>query len=182
MASDAAVIATLLAAPLDGVSPSVLLAVAGPDRAPAAQVSCPCCPPRTLAIVLIDMRDVTITLALLIMLCTALFLWTLQYLFNVPEGFARLVLEHRIRPGAGLRAAFATDVQPTSVVRVHSSRARFSCVPGHYHTQTDSQSGENRIRSQQCPTSRSTDGQACDTNHASWAFHCPCSSPAPPQY
>lgn len=33
-----------------------------------------------------------------------------QYLFNVPEGFSRLVLEHRVRPTAGLRAAFATDL------------------------------------------------------------------------
>ncbi|EFN56467.1 expressed protein [Chlorella variabilis] len=33
-----------------------------------------------------------------------------QYLFNVPEGFSRLVLEHRLRPGAGLRAAFASDM------------------------------------------------------------------------
>ena len=32
-----------------------------------------------------------------------------QYLFNVPEGFARLALEHRVRPGLGLRAAFAAD-------------------------------------------------------------------------
>ncbi|PRW45195.1 zinc phosphodiesterase ELAC 2-like isoform X2 [Chlorella sorokiniana] len=32
-----------------------------------------------------------------------------QYLFNVPEGFARLVLEHKLRPGAGLRAAFAPE-------------------------------------------------------------------------
>ncbi|GAB4817494.1 hypothetical protein N2152v2_004540 [Parachlorella kessleri] len=34
-----------------------------------------------------------------------------QYVFNVPEGFARLVLEHKVRPTANLRAAFATDLQ-----------------------------------------------------------------------
>ncbi|EFJ39947.1 hypothetical protein VOLCADRAFT_100305 [Volvox carteri f. nagariensis] len=35
-------------------------------------------------------------------------LW--QYLINAPEGFARLVLEHRCRPGPGLRALFLTDL------------------------------------------------------------------------
>ncbi|KXZ48095.1 hypothetical protein GPECTOR_30g190 [Gonium pectorale] len=33
-----------------------------------------------------------------------------QYLVNVPEGFSRLVLEHRCRPGPGLRAALLTDL------------------------------------------------------------------------
>jgi hypothetical protein len=33
-----------------------------------------------------------------------------QYLFNVPEGFSRFALEHRIRPGLGLRAAFLSDL------------------------------------------------------------------------
>jgi hypothetical protein len=42
-----------------------------------------------------------------------------QYLFNVPEGFARLVLEHRVRPGMGLRAILATSTQPSSVVSGH---------------------------------------------------------------
>ncbi|EFJ39949.1 hypothetical protein VOLCADRAFT_100314 [Volvox carteri f. nagariensis] len=37
--------------------------------------------------------------------------WRLdQYLINAPEGFARLVLEHRCRPGPGLRALFLTDL------------------------------------------------------------------------
>lgn len=40
-----------------------------------------------------------------------------QYLFGVPEGFARLVLEHRIRPTLNLRAAFATDA--AALVRWH---------------------------------------------------------------
>ncbi|GIL86072.1 hypothetical protein Vretifemale_14324, partial [Volvox reticuliferus] len=34
----------------------------------------------------------------------------LQYLLNAPEGFSRLVLEHRCRPGPGLRALFLTDL------------------------------------------------------------------------
>ncbi|GIL54053.1 hypothetical protein Vafri_9612 [Volvox africanus] len=34
----------------------------------------------------------------------------IQYLLNVPEGFSRLVLEHRCRPGPGLRALFLTDL------------------------------------------------------------------------
>ena len=33
-----------------------------------------------------------------------------QYLFNIPEGFSRFVLEHKIRPGLGLRAAFLSDL------------------------------------------------------------------------
>jgi len=40
-----------------------------------------------------------------------------QYLFNVPEGFARLVLEHRVRPGMGLRAVLATSTHVSAVVR-----------------------------------------------------------------
>lgn len=32
-----------------------------------------------------------------------------QYLFNVPEGFSRYVLEHKIRPNLGLRALFLHD-------------------------------------------------------------------------
>lgn len=39
-----------------------------------------------------------------------------QYLFNVPEGFARLVLEHRMRPGMGLRAVMTTGSHPGAVV------------------------------------------------------------------
>lgn len=34
-----------------------------------------------------------------------------QYLFNIPEGFARFALEHDVRPGRELRAAFLTDLQ-----------------------------------------------------------------------
>ncbi|GLI68412.1 hypothetical protein VaNZ11_012800, partial [Volvox africanus] len=34
----------------------------------------------------------------------------IQYLLNAPEGFSRLVLEHRCRPGPGLRALFLTDL------------------------------------------------------------------------
>lgn len=30
-----------------------------------------------------------------------------QYLFNVPEGFSRLVLEHRLRPGVAVSALWA---------------------------------------------------------------------------
>lgn len=33
-----------------------------------------------------------------------------QYLFNIPDGFSRFVLEHKIRPGLGLRAAFLSDL------------------------------------------------------------------------
>ena len=44
-----------------------------------------------------------------------------QYLFNVPEGFSRFVLEHKVRPTAGLRAAFVTDLQ--QLVRRAGGRA-----------------------------------------------------------
>ncbi|KAI8109722.1 hypothetical protein M9434_001001 [Picochlorum sp. BPE23] len=33
-----------------------------------------------------------------------------QYLFNVPEGFSRFVLEHKLRPGLGLRGVFLTGL------------------------------------------------------------------------
>ncbi|GLJ12775.1 hypothetical protein SUGI_0197490 [Cryptomeria japonica] len=35
-----------------------------------------------------------------------------QYLFNVPEGFSRLVLEHKIRPSARLASVFLTSLRP----------------------------------------------------------------------
>ncbi|KAL3150885.1 hypothetical protein ABBQ32_000635 [Trebouxia sp. C0010 RCD-2024] len=41
-----------------------------------------------------------------------------QYLFNVPEGFARLVLEHKVRPSQNLRAAFVTQLAPQTVVPI----------------------------------------------------------------
>ena len=36
-----------------------------------------------------------------------------QYLFNCPESYSRLSLEHRCRPSAALRACFATSVSPS---------------------------------------------------------------------
>ncbi|KAG7670989.1 hypothetical protein Ndes2526A_g01222 [Nannochloris sp. 'desiccata'] len=33
-----------------------------------------------------------------------------QYLFNVPEGFSRFALEHKLRPGLGLRSVFCPDL------------------------------------------------------------------------
>jgi len=38
-----------------------------------------------------------------------------QYLFHVPEGFARLALECKIRPTGKFRACFATDCTPSSL-------------------------------------------------------------------
>ncbi len=40
----------------------------------------------------------------------------MQYLFNAPEGFARVVLEHKVRPSQHLRAAFLTQLQPHAAV------------------------------------------------------------------
>lgn len=37
-----------------------------------------------------------------------------QYLFNVPEGFARFALEHKVRPGLALRAAFVSSIVPSA--------------------------------------------------------------------
>ncbi len=40
----------------------------------------------------------------------------MQYLFNAPEGFARLVLEHKVRPSQHIRAAFLSQLQPQAAV------------------------------------------------------------------
>ena len=52
----------------------------------------------------------------------------MQYLFNAPEGFARLVLEHKVRPSQLLRAAFLTQLQPHAAVRtlLHSMLTHFT--------------------------------------------------------
>ena len=39
----------------------------------------------------------------------------MQYLFNAPEGFARVALEHKLRPSK-LRAAFVTQLHQQSLV------------------------------------------------------------------
>ena len=49
-------------------------------------------------------------------LIALIFLHGLQYLFNAPEGFARLVLEHKVRPSQNLRAAFVTQLSPHTTV------------------------------------------------------------------
>lgn len=41
----------------------------------------------------------------------------MQYMFSIPEGFARLALEHGVRPGGGLVAAFASRIDSASLVR-----------------------------------------------------------------
>jgi len=41
-----------------------------------------------------------------------------QYLFGAPEGFSRLVLEHKIRPTAALNAIFS--LRPNSLVSATS--------------------------------------------------------------
>ena len=47
-----------------------------------------------------------------------------QYLFNVPPGFSRLVLEHQCRPGLGLRTAFLSGAHDTALV----CRQFFACI------------------------------------------------------
>lgn len=56
--------------------------------------------------------------------------YRLQYLFNAPEGFARLVLEHKLRPSQHLRAAFLTQLQPHAAVSFLTTLS-FIC---HYNT------------------------------------------------
>ena len=40
----------------------------------------------------------------------------LQYLLSVPEGYARLALEHKLRPGRNLKAAFVNQLDCNGVV------------------------------------------------------------------
>lgn len=39
-----------------------------------------------------------------------------QYLFNCPEGFARLAIEHKVRPSGQLAAVFLTSLLPQAAV------------------------------------------------------------------
>ena len=39
-----------------------------------------------------------------------------EYLVNVPDGFSRLVLEHKVRPSASLAAVFLTSLRPEATV------------------------------------------------------------------
>jgi hypothetical protein len=48
-----------------------------------------------------------------------------QYLVNVPEGFARLALEHKLRPSARLSCVMLTSLLPQSAVRIST----FQSVP-----------------------------------------------------
>eukprot|EP00983_Pelagomonas_calceolata_P108444 1159459-Pelagomonas_calceolata.AAC.10 len=52
----------------------------------------------------------------------------MSFLFNVPEGFARLVLEHKVRPGTGLRAVMATNTQPGAVASAEPLFLNFECM------------------------------------------------------
>ena len=45
------------------------------------------------------------------------YLRPVEYLFNVPCAYSRLVLEHRARPGLGLRAIFASGIGCHALVR-----------------------------------------------------------------
>jgi hypothetical protein len=55
-----------------------------------------------------------------------------QYLINVPEGFARLALEHKLRPSARLSCVLLTSLLPQSAVRFPHARASLvlSCALG----------------------------------------------------
>ena len=94
--------ATVIIAPTDGVSPAVLLTVGGSKGCQVRVLSAPAASPlpRRLCI----LQDWTVLLGA-------------QYLFNVPSGFSRLVLEHQCRPALGLRAAFVTGPHDAALVR-----------------------------------------------------------------
>eukprot|EP00850_Spirogloea_muscicola_P002668 SM000010S04306 [mRNA] locus=s10:832787:837561:- [translate_table: standard] len=49
-----------------------------------------------------------------------------QYLFNAPEGFARLALEHRARPTGRLAALLLTSLRPHAAVRRPSALSAFA--------------------------------------------------------
>ncbi|KAL0053601.1 hypothetical protein WJX82_008144 [Trebouxia sp. C0006] len=57
-----------------------------------------------------------------------------KYLFNAPEGFARLVLEHKVRPSQHLRAAFLTQLQPHAAGGLAGLIMRL-CQDGHKELQ-----------------------------------------------
>jgi hypothetical protein len=50
-----------------------------------------------------------------------------QYLINVPEGFARLALEHKLRPSARLSCVFLTSLLPQSAVSFPMHVLLLSC-------------------------------------------------------
>lgn len=54
-----------------------------------------------------------------------------QYLINVPEGFARLALEHKLRPSARLSCVLLTSLLPQSAVSPHACASLvLSCALG----------------------------------------------------
>ena len=54
-----------------------------------------------------------------------------QYLVNVPEGYARLALEHRVRPDGRLRAVLATGLSPSALVGGTSDARRTPSSAAH---------------------------------------------------
>ncbi len=94
--------ATVITAPTDGVSPAVLLTVGGSKGCQVRTSTPPCCFPHLAGHCI--QQDPTLVPSA-------------QFLFNVPSGFSRLVLEHQCRPGLGLRAAFVTGPHDAALVR-----------------------------------------------------------------
>lgn len=45
-----------------------------------------------------------------------------QYLFNVPEGFSRLVLEHKIRPTLNLRAVLTNNASNLVCIQLYATK------------------------------------------------------------
>lgn len=52
-----------------------------------------------------------------------------QYLVGAPEGFARLALEHKIRPSSALKAVFLPSLRPEAAGGVPGRRACIAKLP-----------------------------------------------------
>lgn len=109
MAAEGGWHAQLIVAEGDGVAPSVLLTV------DASEV-CACVPTCCLACWLLRA-----SVSMPLVYCSAPSdlvtrrSTVAQYIFNVPEGFARLVIEHECRPST-LQAVFALGLQSNATV------------------------------------------------------------------
>eukprot|EP00873_Tetraselmis_striata_P001973 jgi/Tetstr1/422237/TSEL_013089.t1 len=104
----------LVAAPADGVAPAVLLEVDGGQ-------ACPHSPLRTMGgalLVAMNLSEPTVGAFAHVHgetkasggSCRSAAPLRFQYLFGAPEGFSRLVLEHKVRPSGKLRTLFAGDI------------------------------------------------------------------------
>ncbi|EIE26920.1 hypothetical protein COCSUDRAFT_59422 [Coccomyxa subellipsoidea C-169] len=95
----------------------------------------------------------------------------MQYLFNAPEGYARLVLEHKTRPSAKLRALFVVQPQALdahiAVIALHASHTGW--VTPEWLTQLGSKSFDApktlaASNEDACHTSADPSGSMCSSS------------------